>query len=196
LAPNDGNAWLSLGTAYLQQVENDARLMTSTYNIHRTSSLRTAETFAEEGKLVEAENAYKAAIASGFTCAVRTRGVRDYAASRKEDRRSAPSSSNRKQRTGSHCGLAALGEAVAQRLLKEIQTFQLTSAYFALAKDDPGFVRVKSTSLPCGAVSADQAKSRYRSCFGRRIRAAEISPVDIGSRFEEWLSLPTDVACY
>jgi tetratricopeptide (TPR) repeat protein len=63
LAPNDGSTWLSLGTAYLQQVESDARLMTSTYSHSAYVTLHTAEVFAEEGKLVQAENAYKTALA-------------------------------------------------------------------------------------------------------------------------------------
>src|ERR1039458_3633505 len=65
LAPDDGNIQLSLGTAYLQQVESDARLMTSEYIHSAYFNLRAAETFAEEGKLVQAEDAYKAALASG-----------------------------------------------------------------------------------------------------------------------------------
>jgi len=64
LSPQNANTWLNLGTAYLQQVETDARLMTSVYRHSAYVSLRAAETLAEEGKPLQAENAYKAAIAS------------------------------------------------------------------------------------------------------------------------------------
>ena len=53
-----------LGLAYLQQVEFDARLMTSTYRHSPFVSLLTAETYADEGNLAHAENAYKSAIES------------------------------------------------------------------------------------------------------------------------------------
>ena len=65
LTPNDGNIWLTLGTTYLRQVESDARVMTSAYSHSPYVTLRAAETFAEEGKLLQAEDAYKTAIASG-----------------------------------------------------------------------------------------------------------------------------------
>jgi tetratricopeptide (TPR) repeat protein len=64
LTPNDGNAWLALGTAYLQQVEEDARIMTSTYGDSTYFKLRAAEVFSEQGKLVQAEDAFRSAIAS------------------------------------------------------------------------------------------------------------------------------------
>lgn len=59
LAPNDGNTWLALGTSYLQQVEQDARLLNSIYKGSSYSKLRAAETFAEEGKLVDADAAFR-----------------------------------------------------------------------------------------------------------------------------------------
>ena len=64
LAPRDGDAWLGLGTAYLRQVDDDARAMNSTYGKSPYAELRAAETYAELGKLADAENAYKVAIAA------------------------------------------------------------------------------------------------------------------------------------
>ena len=61
-APDRGDSWLDLGTSYLQQTENDARVMTSTYGDSAYVKLRAAEVFAEEGKLIDAENEYKYAM--------------------------------------------------------------------------------------------------------------------------------------
>ena len=63
MAPNQGSTWFDLGTAYLRQLENDARLMTSSYGDSAYVKLRSAEVLAEEGNLIDAEEAYKAAIA-------------------------------------------------------------------------------------------------------------------------------------
>src|SRR5208282_5346931 len=69
--PNNGNAWLELGTTLLEQVENDARAMTSTYNSSPYVKLKAAETYAVEGKLSPAENAFKSAVnsSSSIACA-------------------------------------------------------------------------------------------------------------------------------
>lgn len=64
LAPNDGNSWLALGTSYLQQVEKDARLLNTAYKESPFSKLRAAETLAEEGKLIEADAAFKNLLAN------------------------------------------------------------------------------------------------------------------------------------
>ena len=63
LDPGKGDLWFDLGTSYLQQVESDARLMTSAYGDSAYVKLRSAEVLAEEGKLIDAEQTYKAAIA-------------------------------------------------------------------------------------------------------------------------------------
>ena len=62
LAPGNGNAWLGLGMAYLQQVDSDARVMTSTYKDSSYDKLRASESFADQGKLVQAARAYKTAL--------------------------------------------------------------------------------------------------------------------------------------
>jgi len=59
LAPDNGKAWFGLGMAYLQEVDTDARVMTTTYKDSMYSNLRAGELFAEQGKLVEAARAYK-----------------------------------------------------------------------------------------------------------------------------------------
>ncbi len=58
LAPDDGNAWLGLGMADLQQSSADDRLMAETYKESVYTKLRAGETFAEQGKLTQAAGAY------------------------------------------------------------------------------------------------------------------------------------------
>jgi tetratricopeptide (TPR) repeat protein len=140
LAPNDGNTWLNLGTAYLQEVENDARLMTSVYSHSAYVSLRAAETLAEEGMPLQAENAYQAAIASGSPppCThaefgitlLRTKNVAD-----------AREQFELETRAGSHCGLAPLGLAVTQ-LVEGHPEVALTSR--AQANDNSASVQIGS----------------------------------------------------
>src|ERR1700738_1586997 len=113
LAPNDGSTWLSLGTAYLQQVEADARLMTSTYRHSAYVALRTAEVLAEQDEPHQAEDAYRAAIASGspVPCAHAEFGI---TLLRMKNVAEAREQFELEARTGSHCGLASLGSAIAE----------------------------------------------------------------------------------
>jgi tetratricopeptide (TPR) repeat protein len=62
LAPGDGNAWLGLGMADLQQSSADDRTMTKTYKDSIYAKLRASEIFAEQGKLNEASEAYKSVL--------------------------------------------------------------------------------------------------------------------------------------
>src|ERR1019366_8735479 len=113
LTPNDGNIWLTLGTTYLQQVESDARVMNSAYSHLPYVILRAAETFAEEGKLVQAEDAYKAAIASGSPAPC-THAEFGITLLRRKKVAEAREQFEMETRAGTHCGLAALGLAVAE----------------------------------------------------------------------------------
>ena len=154
LAPNDGNIRLSIGTEYLQQVESDARLMTSQYNHSAYFNLRAAETFAEENKFAQAENAYKAALASG-TPAPCTHAEYGITLLRKKEVAEAREQFELETRAGSHCGLAVLGIAVAD-VAEENQDAALNRLN-SLSMADPGFVQ---SSLPLfhDAISADQAR--------------------------------------
>jgi tetratricopeptide (TPR) repeat protein len=153
LAPNDANIWLSLGTAYLQQVESDARLMTSTYKHSAYVALRAAETFAEQGKLVQAEDAYEGAIASGAPAPC-THAEFGITLLRKKRVAEAREQFELENKFGSHCGLAALGLAVAE--LAESHPDNALAKLTSLSKADAGFVE---SNLPLfrEAVSADQA---------------------------------------
>jgi tetratricopeptide (TPR) repeat protein len=155
LEPNNGSTWLNLGMAYLQQVENDARLMTSTYDHSPYVSLRTGETFAEEGKLVEAEGAYRSAIgiASPAPCAHAEFGI---TLLREKKIAEAREQFELETKAGTHCGLAALGSAVSEIAEghPDVALTKLTS----MAMADPVFVE-SNLSLFRGAVSIEQARA-------------------------------------
>lgn len=170
IAPKSGNAWLDLGTVHLQQVENDARVMTSTYRNSAFVKLRAAETLADEGSLNAAENWYKEAIASASTlpCARAEFGITLLRLKRVAD---AEDQFHREDRTASPCGLARLGVAIAAVAEghPDVGLAKLT----AIAATDPAFVQF---SLPMfrGALSADDERSlvnlaRQRQGTGDRI---------------------------
>ena len=175
LTPNDGNTWLNLGTAYLQEVENDARIMTSDYSHSDYVSLRAAETLAEEGKPLQAANAYKAAIASGSPppCTHAEFGI---TLLRTKNVAEAHKQFEFEARTGSRCGLAALGLAVVQ--LVEGDPEGALTKLISISMADAGFVE---SSLPLfrDAVSSDQAKSLID--LSRARTNDHGAPLEIGS---------------
>jgi tetratricopeptide (TPR) repeat protein len=181
LAPNDGNTWLNLGTAYLQEVENDARLMTSVYSHSAYVSLRAAETLAEEGKPLPAENAYKAAIASGSppTCTHAEFGI---TLLRTKNLADAREQFELETKAGSYCGLAVLGLAVTQ--LVEGHPEDALTKLISISAADPGFVE---SSLPLfrDAVSADQTRSLID--LSRARENDNSASVQIGSLIEKTL---------
>jgi tetratricopeptide (TPR) repeat protein len=182
LEPNKGDIWLSLGTAYLQQVENDARLMSSDYKQSAYFNLRAAETFAEEGKLTQSEDAYKAAIASGSSAPC-THAEFGITLLRMKSVAEARDQFEQETKAGSHCGLAPLGEAIAQ--LVEGRADAALNRLTALALADPGFVQ---SSLPLfrDAVSADQTRALTDLAEARQ--KDEAHSMDIGSLIKTALS--------
>jgi len=180
LAPNRGDSWLDLGTTYLQQVENDARLMTLGYRDSAYVNLRAAEVLAEEGQLVDAANAYKAAISSRQTvpCMFAEYGI---TLLRQQNIESAREQFNQEIRTGSHCGLAALGLAIAEAASGNQEA--ALSHIGPLATADPAFVRA---SLPLfrGAASTDKVQALIDLA---RSQQSASSPFNIGSIVEEAL---------
>jgi len=179
LAPNDGSAWLALGTAYLEQVDNDARLMTSTYKHSPYVNLRAAETLAEEDKPPEAENAYKAAIASTAPppCAHAEFGV---TLLRENKIAEAREQFETETRSESHCGLATLGIAVTEAA--EGHPDVALKALNSIAADDSGFIQ-SNLYLFRGALSADQTRSL--ADMARKLRSTGDPSVDLGSIVEQ-----------
>lgn len=64
LSPDNGDAWLGLGMAELQQSGADDRTMTEAYKSSAYTRLRAGETFAEQGKLARASDVYASVLTS------------------------------------------------------------------------------------------------------------------------------------
>lgn len=155
LAPNEGSAWLALGTLYLQQVENDARVMNSKYRESPYAKLRAAEIFAEQGKLIEAESAFKSVLASSVppSCTHAELGI---TLLHQKKWIEAQQQFQLETQSASSCGLAQLGTGVA--LMAQGQTDSGLNELSVIAGSDPSFVQA---NLPLfrGVLSSIQIKS-------------------------------------
>jgi tetratricopeptide (TPR) repeat protein len=173
MAPNQGSAWFDLGTAYLRQLENDARLMISTYGDSAYVKLRSAEVLADEGNLIDAEEAYKAAIAlpPPVPCSFAEFGI---TVMRQQKTAAAQKQFEHELQTGSQCGLAGLGMAVVD-VVSGNQEAALTRLA-SISNADPAFAH---SNLPLfrGVVAPEQ--------IGPLIDAARTGPhvssVDLAS---------------
>lgn len=175
-APDRGDSWLDLGTSYLQQTENDARVMTSTYSDSAYVKLRAAEVFAEEGKLIDAEKAYQGAIAiTTPPC-----GFAEYGITLLRQRKVAEARSEfeHELQTHSHCGLGVLGLAVVDAASGNQEA--AFSRLEPIANADPVFVQ---SSLPLfrGSVTPEQGKSLADLA---RTKQNGSSPIDLANLIE------------
>ena len=155
IAPRNGSAWLDLGISYLQQEESDARVMASVYRQSAYVMLRAAETLADQGSLNAAEDWYKKVIGSASLppCAHAEFGI---TLLRLERTAEAEKQFHLEAQTGSHCGLASLGVAIAAVTQghPEIGLKALT----ALAAADQGFLS-SALRLFQGALAPEQVRS-------------------------------------
>ena len=169
MAPNQGSGWFDLGTAYLRQLENDARLMISTYGDSAYVKLRSAEVLADEGNLIDAEEAYKAAIAlpPPVPCSFAEFGI---TLLRQQKTAAAQKQFEHELQTGSQCGLAGLGMAVVD-VVSGNQEAALTRLA-SIANADPAFA---NSNLPLfrGVVATEQ--------IGPLIDAAHTGPHAVSS---------------
>ena len=180
LDPRKGDLWFDLGTSYLQQVESDAHLMTSAYRDSAYVKLRSAEVLAEEGKLIDAEETYKAAIA--LTPPVPCRFAEFGITLLRQQRISAARVQFELERqTDSHCGLADLGLAIVD-VASGYQETALTRLA-SVANADPAFVR-SNLQLFRGALVIDQINPLIEAA---RTRPHANSSVDLANLIESTL---------
>ena len=154
LAPHNGNAWLGLGKAYLQQVDADARVMTSTYKDSSYNKLRAGELFAEQGKLVQAARAYQdaLAVASPLPCSYAGYGM---VLLRQREIVDAKAEFDREFKSNSGCPLTRIGFAALK--LVQGNTGNALEDLIAIWNADDNFLR---ESLPSArdAIAAEQAE--------------------------------------
>ncbi len=144
LAPGNGDVWLGMGASYLLQVGSDARVMTST-GTDRDSNytkLRAGELFAEQGKLVQAADAYKAesSVASPLPCSHAGYGI---VLLRQGEMPKAKAEFDREASSNSGCPLTRLGLAAWQ--LDQGDAATALNGLIAIWNADRGFL---GDSLP------------------------------------------------
>jgi tetratricopeptide (TPR) repeat protein len=111
LAPEDGNAWLGLGMAEMQQSSADDRMMAETYKDSVYTKIRAGETFAEQGKLNRASEAYTSALTTKSpppSCAHAGYGM---VLMRQQEISKAQSEFNQELKLNPSCSMARLGLA-------------------------------------------------------------------------------------
>ncbi len=177
LDPRKGDLWFDLGTSYLQQVESDARLMTSAYRDSAYIKLRSAEVFAEQGKLIDAEEAYKGAIAltPPVPCRFAEFGI---TLLRQQKISAAREQFQHERQTGSHCGLEGLGLAMVDVASGNYEVALTRLA--PMVNADPGFVR-SNLQLFRGALVIDQINSLIQAA---RAQSHGDSSVDLAKLIE------------
>lgn len=153
LAPRNGNGWLDLGKAYLQQVDADALVLTSTYKDSNYSKLRAGELFAEQGKLINAARAYQDALAgtSLLPCSHAGYGI---VLLRQKEIIEAKAEFDRESKSNSGCPLTQIGLAA----LKLVQSDNGTALEYLISiwKADDSFFREGLPSLR-DAITDEQA---------------------------------------
>lgn len=154
LAPQNGNAWLGLGMAYLEQLDSDARVMTTTYKDSKYDLLRASELFADQGKLVQAAHAYKTALSqpSPAPCAHAGYGI---VLLRQKAATEAKTEFDREAASNSGCPLTRLGVAGLQ--LVQGDTASALNKLIGLWNADTGFLRENLPMLRDG-ISTEQSQ--------------------------------------
>ena len=155
LVPKNGNAWLGLGTAYLQQVESDAQEMTSKYADSAYVKLRAGELFDEQGKLIQAAEAYKSVstLPSPPACSHAGYGI---VRLRQEALSDARAEFDLESKSKSGCPLTKLGTAVLQ--LMQGDTAGALKELVTIWNTDPDFLR-GSFSLLEGGISDEKRQA-------------------------------------
>jgi tetratricopeptide (TPR) repeat protein len=181
LNSNEGSLWFDLGSTYLQQVENDARLMTSAYSDSAYVKLRSAEVLATEGKLTEAEMAYKGAIAltQPLPCPFAELGI---TLLRQQETSAAQKQFERELQVGYHCEIATLGLAVSD--LVSSRPEDAVDKLISVAHTDLNFVR---SNLPLfrSVVTPEQVKSLIAAA---QAKESDSSPIDLTGLIESAFS--------
>jgi predicted Zn-dependent protease len=142
LNPKSTTAWFELGTTLLQQVELDARIMTSRYPTSPYEQLRAAEVLTGEGKPIQADRYYRSALRSAvpLSCARAEFGInllKEGEASRAQDQ------FERDLQSYYPCGIARLGIAVLHVLNGQMDSAE--AEFKSIADADSAFVMI---SLP------------------------------------------------
>ncbi len=117
LLPDNGDAWLGLGMAKMQQSSADDRAMTESYKDSVYTKLRAGETFAEQGRLNRASDAYTSILSDKSTPPACAHAGYGLVLLRQREISKANSEFDQELKVHSGCSLARLGQA-AIRLIQ------------------------------------------------------------------------------
>jgi tetratricopeptide (TPR) repeat protein len=159
LALGDGNAWFGLGTAELQQSSTDDRMMEETYKDSVYTKLRAGETFTEQGKLIQAADAYTSALMAKSPpppCVHASYGI---VLMRQQEVSRAHAEFDQELKLNSGCGLARLGLAAIR--LMQGDTEDALQDIITLWHADRGFLQ-ESLPLLRDGLSEDQREQLLR----------------------------------
>ena len=175
LGPTEGRVWFDLGTFYLQQVENDAHLMTSAYETSTYVKLRSAEVLASEGNLIAAERNYRKAVASPAPppCAFAELGI---TLLREGDAAAAQEQFERELQTGFRCRLANLGIAINEIVGGQEKT--ALDQLVMIASLDPAFLRKNLPSFR-GVVTQEQLKAFINTAHAKTETTSTIEVAEL-----------------
>jgi tetratricopeptide (TPR) repeat protein len=139
LSPDNGDAWLGLGMAELQQSGADDRTMTEAYKSSAYTRLRAGETFAEQGKLARASDVYASVLTSESRPPLCTHATYGLLLMRQQEISKAGAEFEQELKLGSGCSLATLGQAAL--LLKQGDTNGALNDLVTLWHADQGFLQ-------------------------------------------------------
>ena len=174
LMPNNGDAWLGLGMAQLQQSSADDRIMTEIYKDSAYTRLRAGETYAEQGKLIQAVNAYKSALTVKSPpppCAHAGYGI---VLMRQEEVSKATSEFDQELKLNAGCSLARLGLVAIH--LKQGDNDGALKGLVSLWNTDRGFLQ-ESLPLLRDVLTEDQRQQLLRMAAGLGGRG-DIAPTE------------------
>jgi tetratricopeptide (TPR) repeat protein len=180
LAPSNGSAWFGLGMAYLQQVDSDARILTSTYKDSAYSKLRAGELLSEQGKLIQAARAYQDALAhpSPLPCSHTGYGI---VLLRQNASAEAKAEFDRESVSNSGCPLTRLGLAALR--LTQGDTESSLKELISIWRADAGSLQ-ESLPLLRAAVTAEEIKNLIDLArtwqAGNRIPAGFVDSIQTG----------------
>ncbi len=152
LAPGNGNSWLALGKSYLQQVEFDARTMTSAYPDSPYVRLRAGEAFSDQGKLIQAASEFKL-ILTAPSLPPCTRASYGIVLLRQEKVSDAQAQFDLELHSDPSCALTRLG--IAAMHLKQKNTEQSLQDLEGIWNADHAFLQARLPLLR-GAISAEE----------------------------------------
>ncbi len=139
LSPDNGDAWLGLGMAGLQQSAADDRAMTATYKDSSYAKLRAGETFTEQGQLTRASSAYESALLAKSNVLPCTHAEYGLLLMREQELAKARSEFEQELKPNSACSLAVLGLAALH--LKQGATEEALKSLVKLWQSDRGFLQ-------------------------------------------------------